>query len=60
MRNLRNTRYEPWTPPSQFHGRPVSAATWDLDNDSIVCTFGPTEDNAVIELVRVHTDPKTQ
>ncbi|CAG8976503.1 hypothetical protein HYALB_00006000 [Hymenoscyphus albidus] len=59
MRNLRNIRYEPWTPPTQFHGRPVSAATWDLANDSIICTFGPSEDNAVIELVRVQTDPKS-
>jgi elongator complex protein 1 len=60
MRNLRNIRYEPWTPPTQFHGRPVTAATWDLANESIVCTFGPSEDNAVIELVRVKTTPKAQ
>lgn len=60
MRNLRNIRYEPWTPPAQFHGRPVSAATWDLTSESVVCSFGPSEDNAVIELVRVKTTPKSQ
>ncbi|KAG9229092.1 elongator complex protein-like protein 1 [Amylocarpus encephaloides] len=57
MRNLRNIRYEPWTPPSQFHGRPVTAATWDLATDSGICAFGPSEDSSVIELVRVQTDP---
>jgi hypothetical protein len=60
MRNLRNIRYEPWTPPAQFNGRPVTGATWDLTNESIVCTFGPSEDNSVIELVRVKTIPKSQ
>ncbi|TVY18310.1 Elongator complex protein 1 [Lachnellula arida] len=60
MRNLRNTRYEQWSPPSQFEGRPLTAATWDLANDSVLCTFGPTESNALIELVRVVTKPEAQ
>jgi elongator complex protein 1 len=60
MRNLRNTRYEQWSPPAQFEGRPLTAATWDLANDSVLCTFGPTENNALIELVRVKTKPESQ
>jgi hypothetical protein len=53
MRNLRNIRHEQWSPPAHFQGRPLTAATWDLANDSVLCAFGPTEDNALLELVRV-------
>ncbi|KAH6674491.1 elongator complex protein-like protein 1 [Halenospora varia] len=60
MRNLRNIRYEPWSPPAQFQERPVTSATWDLANDSVLCTFGPTESNALIELVRVKNTTKTE
>ncbi|TVY55794.1 Elongator complex protein, partial [Lachnellula suecica] len=60
MRNLRNIQYEQWRPSAQFEGRPFTAATWDLANDSVLCTFGPTESNALIELVRVQTKAKSQ
>jgi elongator complex protein 1 len=61
MRNLRNIRYEQWSPPSQFQGRSLTAATWDLANDSnFLCTFGPSEENALIELVRVNIKPGSQ
>ncbi|PVH84364.1 elongator complex protein-like protein 1 [Cadophora sp. DSE1049] len=53
MRNLRNTRFDQWAPPSQFKGKALTAATWDLANDSVVCAFGPTENDPLIELVRV-------
>lgn len=53
MRNLRNTRHDQWAPPSQFKGKPLTAATWDLANDFVVCAFGPTENDPLIELVRV-------
>ncbi|KAL5324383.1 hypothetical protein ACEPPN_008928 [Leptodophora sp. 'Broadleaf-Isolate-01'] len=53
MRNLRNTRYDQWASPCQFKGKPLTAATWDLANDSVVCAFGPTENDPLIELVRV-------
>ncbi|CZR59702.1 related to killer toxin insensitive protein 3 [Phialocephala subalpina] len=56
MRNLRNTRYDRWKPPAQFEGRPLTAATWDLVNDSVLCTFGPTENDALIELLRVNVN----
>lgn len=55
MRNLRNTQYAQCKPPAQFQGRPLTAATWDLANDAVLCTFGPSEDDALIELVRVST-----
>ncbi|EKD16630.1 IKI3 family protein [Drepanopeziza brunnea f. sp. 'multigermtubi' MB_m1] len=53
MRNLRNTRYDQWAPLGSFNGRTLSAATWDLANDSVLCAFGPTENEPVIELVRI-------
>lgn len=57
MRNLRNIRYERGDPPAQFQGRPLTSATWDLadSDDSVICTFGPTAEDALIELVRVRT-----
>ncbi|KAH8685628.1 elongator complex protein-like protein 1 [Tricladium varicosporioides] len=60
MRNLRNVRCEPWSPPAQFQGRPVTSAVWDLVNDSVLCTFGPTESNSLIELVRFKNTTKPQ
>ncbi|KAK0107092.1 hypothetical protein ONS95_003799 [Cadophora gregata] len=53
MRNLRSTRFDQWAPPSHFRGKALTAATWDLANDSVVCAFGPTENDPLIELVRV-------
>ncbi|CZS90540.1 related to killer toxin insensitive protein 3 [Rhynchosporium agropyri] len=55
MRNLRITRYDQWAPPTQFKGKALTAATWDLANDSVVCAFGPTENDPLIELVRLVT-----
>lgn len=59
MRNLRNTRHDQWLPPSQFKGKALSAATWDLANDSVLCAFGPTENDPVIELVRITAKAET-
>ncbi|KAH8821188.1 elongator complex protein-like protein 1 [Xylogone sp. PMI_703] len=61
MRNLRNIQFQDWKPPAHFAGRPVTSSTWDLaNNDSFLCTFGPTEDNPLIELVRVKPAANTQ
>jgi len=60
MRNLRNIRHEQWKAPAEFNGRPLTAATWDLANDTVLCTFGPSEENALIELVRVKTKSHSQ
>ncbi|CAL3971291.1 unnamed protein product [Diplocarpon coronariae] len=53
MLNLRNTTDSRWAPPSHFKGRALTAATWDLANDAVLCAFGPTENDPVIELVRI-------
>jgi elongator complex protein 1 len=53
MRNLRNIQYEKLEPPPQFEGRLLTSSTWDLANESVLCTFGPTEHNPLIELVRL-------
>ncbi|TGO78025.1 hypothetical protein BELL_0082g00200 [Botrytis elliptica] len=55
MRNLRGIQYEQWKPPAQYQNRPITAAAWDLANDAVVCTAGPTENDAVIQLIRVKT-----
>ena len=60
MRNLRNVLYENWEPPAQFRGRLLTASTWDLANDSVLCTVGPTETDALIELVRITTKSTSQ
>ncbi len=60
MRNLKNTRYELWTPPAQFEGRELTAATWDTAKDSVICTFGPSENDALVDLVRVDTKSQLQ
>ncbi len=54
MRNLKNTRYDEWKAAARFVGRPLTAA--NFANDSVLCTFGPTENDALIELVRVNID----
>lgn len=60
MRNLRGIQYEQWKPPAQYQNRPITAAAWDLANDAVVCTVGPTEHDAVIQLIRVKTTSKSQ
>jgi elongator complex protein 1 len=60
MRNLKSIRFEQWTPLAQFQGRPVTASTWDLGNDSIICTIGPTEENPFVELIRIDNKSKIQ
>ncbi|ATZ49081.1 Bciki3 [Botrytis cinerea B05.10] len=59
MRNLRGIQYEQWKPPAQYQNRPITAAAWDLANDAVVCTVGPTEHDAVIQLIRVKTTSKS-
>lgn len=57
MRNLRNVRLQHDKVPTQYHGRPLTAVTWDLadSEDTLICTFGPTLEDVLIELVRVKT-----
>lgn len=49
MRNLRNVRLQ----ETQVQGSlPLTATAWDTSSDSVVCTFGPSEQSPVIELRR--------
>ncbi|KAK2799452.1 hypothetical protein FQN51_006939 [Onygenales sp. PD_10] len=51
MRNLRNVHLKE-VPLSSTSELPLAATAWDPATDSILCAFGPTETNAVIELKR--------
>ncbi|KAJ6179337.1 hypothetical protein N7519_009798 [Penicillium mononematosum] len=59
MRNLRNVRLAETQIESEL---PLTATAWDTASDSVVCTFGPAENNAIIEVRRkrpeiTSTDP---
>jgi elongator complex protein 1 len=49
MRNLRAIALDEINLPSSL---PLTATAWDAGNDSILCTFGPTETQPIIELKR--------
>ncbi|OCT51702.1 Elongator complex protein 1 [Cladophialophora carrionii] len=49
MRNLKTIAYRESQLPD---GLPLTATAWDMTNDTIVCAFGPTPTNPVIELRR--------
>lgn len=62
MRNLKNVRLA----EVELHTKlPLTATAWDTASDSIICTFGPEEENQIIELRRkrhdvVYTSPASQ
>ncbi|KAJ0420730.1 IKI3 family-domain-containing protein [Aspergillus carlsbadensis] len=49
MRNLKNVRLAEVQLQSEL---PLTATAWDTASDAVICTFGPTPTNAVIELRR--------
>jgi elongator complex protein 1 len=53
MRNLKNVRLAEVQLQSEL---PLTATAWDTASDAIICTFGPTPTNAVIELRRKRHD----
>lgn len=62
MRNLKNVRLAEVELQSKL---PLTATAWDTASDSIICTFGPEQENQVIELRRkrhdiVYTSPARQ
>jgi hypothetical protein len=53
MRNLRNIRYETWRSPPEYEFRQISATAWDNTNDEVIVAYGPSENDTLVELVRV-------
>ena len=49
MRNLRNIHRSLLKNPP---GLELTASAWDVANDSVICAFGPTKDNVLLELKR--------
>ena len=55
MRNLRNRRRSLLNFPEELH---LTALAWDVTNDTVICTFGPTENSNLLELKRWrHSNP---
>ncbi|KAF7114330.1 hypothetical protein CNMCM5793_008282 [Aspergillus hiratsukae] len=53
MRNLKNVRLAEVHLQNEL---PLTATAWDTASDAVICTFGPTEANPIIELRRKHHD----
>ena len=49
MRNLRSIHRSLLRSPP---GLKLTASTWDVASDSVICAFGPTKDNLLLELKR--------
>lgn len=56
MRNLRSIHRSLLASPS---GLKLTASIWDVASDSVICAFGPTKDNALLELKRWRKCEKT-
>ncbi|KAI1418114.1 IkappaB kinase complex, IKAP component [Hypoxylon sp. FL1857] len=53
MRNLRNIRYNAWTSSTDLNEDAITSACWDPAKDEVLCTFGPSEQDGHIRLVRI-------
>ncbi|KAI0843450.1 IkappaB kinase complex, IKAP component [Hypoxylon sp. FL0890] len=53
MRNLRNIQYNSWNLTADLNGDAITSACWDPAKDEVLCTFGPSEVNGNIRLVRI-------
>ena len=56
MRNLRSIHRSLITSPP---GLKLTASTWDVATDSVICAFGPTKDNVLLDLRRWKKYDKT-
>lgn len=53
MRNLKNIRRSVLADPRFEPERPLTALAWDTSaQDTLICAFGPTKDNGLVELKR--------
>ncbi|KAK8256152.1 elongator complex protein-like protein 1 [Phyllosticta capitalensis] len=55
MRNLRCVRSTRRHLPSE-DSLPITATAWDTSSDALICTLGPSESSAVIELRRLNDE----
>ncbi|KAF9887867.1 hypothetical protein FE257_009527 [Aspergillus nanangensis] len=53
MRNLKNVRLAEVQLQNEL---PLTSTAWDTTSDSVICTFGPTETNPILELRRKPRD----
>ncbi|KAI0181344.1 IkappaB kinase complex, IKAP component [Hypoxylon sp. FL1284] len=53
MRNLRNIRYNAWRSAVDLNGEPITSACWDPAKDEVLCTFGPSAQDAQIRLAKI-------
>lgn len=52
MRNLRNIKFDIWRSPEEYAVRAVTAVAWDSGSGDVVATYGPSEEDTLVELVR--------
>ena len=56
MRNLRSIHRSLLKSPPRLK---LTASAWDVASDSVICAFGPTKDNVLLELKRWKKNEKT-
>jgi elongator complex protein 1 len=54
MRNLLKTRQsEVAVESTTVPDAPIAASTWDVTTDTLICVFGPSEGEGLVELTRL-------
>ncbi|KAI0378302.1 IkappaB kinase complex, IKAP component [Hypomontagnella monticulosa] len=53
MRNLRNIRYNAWKSSTDLSDEAITSSCWDPAKNEVLCTFGPSEQDGRIRLVRI-------
>ncbi|KAI0852097.1 IkappaB kinase complex, IKAP component [Daldinia vernicosa] len=53
MRNLRNVRFNAWKSSTDLTEEAITSTCWDPAKDEILCTFGPSDTDGRIRLVRI-------
>lgn len=59
MRNLLKTEQSSfWVESTTVPDAPISASTWDVAHGQLICAFGPSEGEGLVELSRVSVGPQ--
>lgn len=54
MRNLLKIRHALFdVASSTVPDAPITASAWDVSTDSLICAFGPSQDESLVELTRL-------